>query len=237
MSLGSKGCYNLSLKNFCQLRLAQKEALALPDNKETTVNKMYLSAALAAASLIGAASLVAQTAPNSAGSAISGKVGVLNVRQAIVATSEGKQASSELQGQFTSRQTELENLNKQLADISQRLQANGDKLSPEEAARLQRQGEALQKQLQRKKEDYQEDVNASQQDVIDRIGRKMMDVLDRYARENGYATVFDTSAQTSPIIYASNQVDVTQDIIKLYDQAYPVKAAATTKPAAAKPAP
>src|SRR5882724_1462984 len=65
MSLGSKGCYNLSLKNFCQLRLAQKEALALPDNKETTVNKMYLSAALAAASLIGAASLVAQTAPQS----------------------------------------------------------------------------------------------------------------------------------------------------------------------------
>ncbi len=181
------------------------------------MNKMYLSAALAAASLIGAASLVAQTAPTSAGSAIAGKVGVLNVRQAIVATSEGKQASSELQGQFTSRQTELENLNKQLADISQRLQANGDKLSPEEATRLQRQGEALQKQLTRKKEDYQEDVNASQQEVIDRIGRKMMDVLDRYATSNG--------------------IDVTPDIIKLYDQAYPAKAsAAAPKPAASRPA-
>ena len=200
------------------------------------MNKMYLSAALAAASLIGAASLVAQTAPNSAGSAIAGKVGVLNVRQAIVATSEGKQASSELQGQFTSRQTELENLNKQLADISQRLQANGDKLSPEEAARLQRQGEALQKQLTRKKEDYQEDVNASQQEVIDRIGRKMMDVLDRYARENAFVAIFDSSAQGAPI-YASNGIDVTPDIIKLYDQAYPAKAsAAAPKPAASRPA-
>ena len=205
-------------------------------HKETTVNKMYLSAALAAASLIGAASIAAQSAPSSAGTASStGKVGVLNVRQAIVATSEGKQASSELQGQFTSRQTELENLNKQLADISQRLQANGDKLSPEEAARLQRQGEALQKQLQRKKEDYQEDVNASQQDVIDRIGRKMMDVLDRYARENAYVAIFDSSAQGAPI-YVSNGIDVTPDIIKLYDQAYPAKASATTaKPAANKP--
>src|SRR5258705_4083084 len=235
MSLGSKGCYNLSLKSFCQFRLAQKEALALPDNKETTVNKMFFSAALAAASLIGAASLVAQTAPTSAGSAISGKVGVLNVRQAIVATSEGKQASSELQGQFTSRQTELENLNKQLADISQRLQANGDKLSPEEASRLQRQGEALQKQLTRKKEDYQEDVNASQQEVIDRIGRKMMEVLDRYARENAFVAIFDSSAQGAPI-YASNGIDVTPDIIKLYDQAYPGKASAAPKPAASRPA-
>jgi outer membrane protein len=200
------------------------------------VNKMYLSAALAVASLIGAASIVAQSsAPSSAGSATTGKVGVLNVRQAIIATSEGKQASAELQGQFTARQTELENLNKQLADISQRLQ-QADKLSPEEATRLQRQGEALQKQLQRKKEDYQEDVNASQQEVIDRIGRKMMDVLDRYARENAYSAIFDSSAQGAPI-YVSNGIDVTPDIIKLYDQAYPAKAsAAPARPAATKPA-
>jgi outer membrane protein len=199
------------------------------------VNKMFVSAALAAASLIGAAALCAQSAP-SAGSAVAGKVGVLNVRQAIIATAEGKQASAELQGQFASRQTELENMNKQINDIRQRLQANGDKLSPEEGARLERQGTALQKQLQRKQEDYQEDVNASQQDVIERIGRKMMDVLDRYARENAYVAVFDSSAQGAPI-YVSNGIDVTSDIVKLYDQAYPAKASATpAKPAAAKPA-
>ena len=159
------------------------------------------------------------------------------MRQAIVSTSEGKQASAELQSQFSARQAELESMNKKVNDLRQRLQAGQNTLSQEEQGRLTREGETLAKQLQRKQEEYQEDVNAAQQDVIDRIGRKMMDVLERYARENGYATVFDTSAQTSPIIYASNQVDVTQDIIKLYDQAYPVKAAATTKPAAAKPAP
>lgn len=199
------------------------------------MNKMFVLAALAAASLIGAATLSAQSAP-SAGSAIAGKVGVLNVRQAIVATAEGKQASSELQGQFASRQTELENMNKQINDIRQRLQAGEGKLSPEEAARLERQGTSLQKQIQRKQEDYQEDVNASQQDVIERIGRKMMDVLDRYSRENGYIAVFDSSAQGAPI-YVSNGIDVTADIVKLYDQAYPAKASATpAKPAAAKPA-
>jgi len=196
---------------------------------------MFLTAALAAASLAGAASLGAQSAP-AAGSTAGTKVGVLNVRQAIVSTAEGKQASNELQGQFASRQTELENLNKQINDIRQRLQTNGDKLSQEEAVRLQRQGEALQKQLTRKQEDYQEDVNAKQQEVIDAIGRKMMDVLDRYARENAYTAIFDSSAQGAPI-YVSNGVDVTPEIVKLYDQAYPAKAAATAaKPAASKPA-
>src|SRR5215472_9376916 len=200
---------------------------------------MFLTAALAAAGFAAAASLAAQSAPVT-GSTAGTKVGVLNVRQAIVQTAEGKQASTELQGQFASRQTELENLNKQINDIRQRLQANEGKLSPEEAQRLQRQGEAQAKQLTRKQEDYQEDVNASQQEVIDRIGRKMMDVLDRYARENAYTAIFDSSAQGAPI-YISNGIDVTAEIVKLYDTAYPGKASASAAPAkpaasAAKPA-
>jgi len=74
--------------------------------------------------------------------------------------------------------------------------------------------------------------------VIDRIGRKMVDVLDRYARENGYNIVLDSSAQNTPILYASTQIDVTQEIVRLYDSAYPVKggAPAQQKPPAAKPA-
>jgi outer membrane protein len=166
-----------------------------------------------------------------------GKVGVINIRQAIVATAEGKLASAELQSQFAPRQTDLENLNKQINDVRQRL-AQGDKLSQEEQTRLQKQGELLARQLERKQNEYQEDVNAAQGDVIDRIGHKMVDVLDRYARESGYVVVLDSSSQNTPILYASNQIDVTQDIIRLYDQAYPVKAGAGTqpKPAAPKPA-
>jgi len=53
--------------------------------------------------------------------------------------------------------------------------------------------------------------------------------------ENGYAVVLDSSAQSTPILYASTQIDVTQDIVRLYDQAYPVKAGATA-PAQPKPA-
>jgi len=201
---------------------------------------MYRTTALLASALIGTFAAQAQSAPATGASAPAAvKIGVLSVRQAIVNTAEGKQASAELQSQFAPRQNELEALNKQINDLRQRLQTGGDKLSPDEQSRLQRQGEALAKQAQRKQEDFQEDLNAAQQEAFDRIGRKMMDVLDRYSRENGYVAVFDTSTQASPIIYAANTIDVTQDMIKLYDQAYPVKAGAApaTKPAAAKPAP
>jgi len=208
--------------------------------KENKVNSRFVvrTAVLAAACILSVASAWAQ-APAAAGSAAGGKVGVISIRQAIVSTAEGKVASAELQSQFASRQNEIENLNKQISDVQQRLQAGAGKLSPDEEARLRQQGQRLAQRLDRMNTEYQEDVNAAQADVIDRIGRKMVDVLDRYARENGYAVVLDSSAQSTPILYASTQIDVTQDIIRLYDQAYPVKAGATApaKPAAAKPAP
>ncbi|HUN63990.1 MAG TPA: OmpH family outer membrane protein [Candidatus Sulfotelmatobacter sp.] len=171
-----------------------------------------------------------------AGSATNGKIGVINVRQAIVTTAEGKQASNDLQAQFTPRQTELENMNKQINDLRSRLNAGANTLSDEEKVRLTQQGQRLTQQLDRKNNELNEDVQAAQADVVDRIGRKMMDVLDRYARENGLVAVFDSSAQNSPILFASTSIDITQEIIKLYDQSYPIKSGAVAAPAASKPA-
>jgi outer membrane protein len=196
---------------------------------------MIRAAALAAACLFLITNAWAQGTP-AAGSSASSKVGVIDARTAIVGTAEGKQASAELQSQFASRQTELENLNKQVNDLRQRLQAGQGKLSPDEEARLTQQGQRLAQQLERKQTEYQEDVNAAQGEVIDRIGRKLVDVLDRYARENGYVVIIDSSAQNSGLLYKSTQIDITQDIVRLYDQAYPVKATATA-PAQSKPAP
>jgi outer membrane protein len=208
-------------------------------NKEKKVNSRFVvrRAVLAAACILSAAAAWAQS-PASPGSAAAGKVGVISIRQAIVTTAEGKLASAELQSKFASRQNEIENLNKQINDLQQRLTSSSGKLSPEEEARLRQQGQRLTQRLDRMNTEYQEDVNAEQADVIDRIGRKMVDVLDRYSRENGYVVVLDSSAQNTPILFASTQIDVTQDIVRLYDQAYPVKAgaAAPAKPAAPKPA-
>ena len=196
------------------------------------------TAALAAAYILSAGAAWAQGAPAAGTAAPGGKVGVLNVRQAILSTAEGKLASAELQSQFAPRQTELENMNKQINDLRQRLAACEGKCSQEEIARLQRQGEILARQLQRKQDEMQEDANAAQAEVFERLGRKVNDVLDRYARENGFILLLDYSAQNTPIVNFSNTIDATQDIVRLYDQAYPVKsgAGAQAKPVTAKPA-
>src|SRR6202158_2079177 len=199
-----------------------------------SLRKTVQVAMIVAACAFSAGALRAQSA--APGSATGTKIGVISVRSAIASTAEGKQAGAELQSQFASRQSELEGLNKQINDLRQRIDAGSGKFSQEEQARLQREGETKARQLQRKQDEYQEDVNAAQAEVFDRIGRKMIDVLDRYARENGYIAVLDTSAQNTPILFASTNIDVTQDIVRLYDQAYPVKGGAPASTTPAKPA-
>lgn len=185
--------------------------------------------------LLPAAGAWAQTGGSAAPSG-QVKLAILNVRQAIVTTGEGKQASAQLQTQFAAQQTDLQNMQKQINDLQNRISNSHGTLSDDEQGRLQRQGELLTRQFQRKQDDLNEAVNAAQSDIIDNIGRKMLDVLDRYARENGFTAVFDTSAQGSPVVYASSQIDITQDIIRLYDQAYPVKVSGNTPAPGSAPA-
>jgi outer membrane protein len=172
--------------------------------------------------------------------AAAGKVGVINIQAAIASTAEGKQAAAELQSQFTPRMNELQNLQKQIEDVRNRLQTGQSTLSDEEKARLTREGDQLTRTYQRKQQELQDDTNDAQQEVVNRIGRKVVDVLNKYSKEQGYSVVLDDSSQQTPVIYAANQIDVTQDIIRLYDQSYPVKnagAAPSAPKAAPRPAP
>jgi outer membrane protein len=164
------------------------------------------------------------------------KIVAIDVRGAIQSTAEGKEALIELQSRFAPKQTELQNMQKQMEDISNRLQTGAATLSDEEKASLQRQSDLLGREFQRSQDDAQEEYTAAQQDIVDRIGRKMLDVVDRYARENGIAMVLDSSVQGGSLLYRAESFDITADIVHLYDAAYPVKPAAATAPTSHAPA-
>jgi len=188
-------------------------------------------ARLSAGALLLLSAPAAWAQGGTAAAAAPAKIGLLNVRQAIVATAEGKQASAQMQSQFAPQQAELENLQKQIQDLQTRLSTGARTLSEEEKARLQRQGEYMTRQFQRKQDDLNEAVNVAQTDIFESIGGKMSDVMDRYGRENNYLLILDTSAQGSPVIYSATQMDVTAEIVRLYDQAHPLKAPAAAAPA------
>jgi outer membrane protein len=184
--------------------------------------------------LLASVALQAQSAP--AGAA-NGKIGVLNIQQAIVTSGEGKQAAADLQAQFLPRQQEIESLNKQVGDLQQRLNSDAT-LSDADRSRLNTQGTRLSQRLDRKNNEYQEDLREAQTEIMNRLGRKLMDVVNRYAQEHSYSVILDSSGTNSSLLlFAAKNIDVTQDIIRLYDEANPAKGASTTPATKPTPAP
>jgi Skp family chaperone for outer membrane proteins len=173
----------------------------------------------------GMSGLRAQSKPATGGDA-GAKIAAINMRVAIANTSEGKQAATQLEAQFLARRKELEDLNKKISDLQQRLTVGATTLSDEEKQRLTLEGQRLARQLERKQNEFQEDLNDAQSDVVARIGRRMEEVLGKYAPSNGYGAVLDDSSQSTPVMYAST--DITEEVVKLYDQTYPVKSGAGT---------
>ncbi|MGB2591053.1 MAG: OmpH family outer membrane protein [Candidatus Acidiferrum sp.] len=196
----------------------------------------WVAAALGAIALGVCSGGAAAQDPATSGKQAGSKVAAINMRAAIENTAEGKQAAAELETQFMARRKELEDLNKQINDIQQKLNASAGIVSDEEKERLTLEGQRLSRQLERRQNEYQEDLNDAQNEAISRISGKIAQVVQKYAPSNGYAAVLDDSSQTTPVMYAST--DITETIVKLYDQAYPVKSAApadNAKPQAKTP--
>jgi outer membrane protein len=186
---------------------------------------------LAAISFAGLAG--AQTASKAEGQ----KVGVLSVQAAIANTAEGKQQAAMLQSKFAPQQSEMQSLQKQIEDLQNRMRTGETTLSDDEKGRITQQIDQLTRRGQRMQQEYQEDTNAAEQDVIQGIGRKLLDVIDKYAKENGYSVILDISSQQTTVFWASDQVNVTQQIIQLYDATYPVKSTGASSAPAPAPKP
>jgi Skp family chaperone for outer membrane proteins len=166
----------------------------------------------------------AQTPP----SPVPTKVGIINMAGAIYSTYEGKEASARLQARFAPVK---EKLDKRQADIqakTDQLRKGAATMSTEAQANLKAEIDRLTTSYNRDMEDGQADAEQEQTKVINELGAKMMEILNKYGADNTYAVVIDVSDQNSPVRFAAAGVDITNDIIKLYDQKYP--------PAAAKPA-
>ena len=177
-------------------------------------------------------------APAGATAAGPGKIGIINIRGAIVSTNEGQRDFQALQAKFNPKRSELETLNREVEDLKNQLSKTGDKLNADARDNLLRQIDTKQKSLNRALEDAQNDFGAQENEIAGRIAQKLAEVLDKYAKQNGYALIFDTSGQSSPVIWADvNSVDVTQALVDAYNAATGVPAPPRTPGSAVAPAP
>jgi len=164
------------------------------------------------------------------------KVAIINIQAAIAQSTDGQEAARQLQSRFGSKRTELETLQKEIADLQTQLRNQQAGLSEEARTRLMRTVDEKTRDFNRKNEDATAEFQQAEQDAINEIGRKMMGVIDEYAKQNQYSIIIDVSSPQTPVLYADSSIDITPAVIELYNKARPAASGATA-PSAAPAAP
>ena len=187
---------------------------------------MKKSSVISVATFFGVAALAfGQAAPP--------RVATVFIQNAIISTQEGQQASKALETRFTPRKDALSKKQQDIANIQAQMRAGSATMSQAAKDKLTRDFDAGQKSLQREQEDFEAEVQQEEGKIMQDLGGKMMEIITKYAAQHGISMVVDVSNPQTPVLWADPSIDITNDVVKLYDQAHPVAGAA---PATAKPA-
>jgi len=169
-----------------------------------------------------------------AGAQNGGKVGVISIQAAIVGTKDGQKAASDIQARFNPKKAELEKRQTEIGQLQDQLNRGRNTLSEDARQQLVRDIDQKNKALTRATEDTQAEFDQEQQKIMGELYGRIIVVIDKYAKDNGYTLILDVSSQQTPVLYASSAINITKDIIDLYDKNAP--SATSPAPAAAKPA-
>lgn len=193
-------------------------------------NLLIFPALVLGASLVAQAQTKTTTAPN--------KVGIIHIQNAIIGTKDGQKAASELQGKFAPKKAEIDKKQQDIAQLQDQLRKGSNTMSEEAKQKLMRDIDQSQKALTRQTEDAQSELDQEQGKIMQELGGRLMAVISRYAKDNGFSLIIDVSSQQTPVLYAANEIDITNEIIALYDKNAPASAPAAApaaRPATAPP--
>jgi outer membrane protein len=192
--------------------------------------------------MLGIAALAQAQAPSAAPASAAPaaypvKVAIINVQDAIMATADGKKAAADMTAKFTPRRSVLEKKNSDMQTMQDQVRKGGATMSAEARDKLNKDIDALQKSLQRDSEDFDADVQQEQNKIMNDLGEKMMSLVIKHCQQNGIGMVVNVSDPQTPVLWADPALDITQEVIRLYDAAHPPQVtAAPAKPPAAAPA-
>ncbi|MFZ0589291.1 MAG: OmpH family outer membrane protein [Bryobacteraceae bacterium] len=146
------------------------------------------------------------------------KTAIVNFQGALIGTKDGQKAAQELEGKFMPKRKELNDRQAEITSLNDQLRKGSNTMSQEAQAQLEREIQSKNTRLQRDEQDAQDEWNAEQQRLLQGLGQRMIAVITKYAKDNGYSVVMDNSSPNTPILYSSSAIDITQDIITLYDK-------------------
>jgi len=155
------------------------------------------------------------------------KIAFVVLQRVVAESAEGKQASARVQALQQKKVGELNERQKAAQGLQEKLDKSGAVMSEAARVDLTKQVERANVDLQRATQDAQAEVQELQQQLQEEFQRRIAPIIEAVGKEKGLHYIFN--GPDSGLVWADASLDITNDVVKKFDQAKPAA------PAAAKP--
>jgi len=160
------------------------------------------------------------------------RIGFIDSLEVLYGTQEGQQGIAKVEQFIEEKQKEYDSRRVELEKQQQQFQAQQRTLNPRTQAEMQRKIEDEDRALRRFQEDSQAEISARRDDVLGKVGEKIQGIINEYAQKQQFGAIF---LRSETQVYVAPSLDFTQEIIRLYNERYPVSGgntASTSSPPA-----
>ena len=136
------------------------------------------------------------------------KIGVINTDRILRESTPAKDAAKKIEQEFQTRDAAIARQDRELRDLSAKLDREGVTMSQADRTALQRDVETRSRDLERTRRQLAEDLKARQFDEMGKIKERLDAVLTKLAKEQGYDLILQDG------LFVRRSVDVTDAVIK-----------------------
>ena len=146
------------------------------------------------------------------------KLGYVDMERAVNESKAGKAARKKFVDYMKKKRAESEKKKKELTSMKQILEKQGALLAEDVRLEKEREYQKKVREYQLYLKNLRDDARTKEMEMSKKIIREIQKVIFTYARKEGYAMIFEKSR--SGLLYAPDSLDLTNTIIKIYDQEY-----------------
>jgi len=163
------------------------------------------------------------------------KLGYVDLQRALAEVGEGIQAKAKLKSEIDKKKADFEAEQRKLREDGMILDRQSSAMSEEVRTEKLKELQGRLMQITEKGQKLQVEFVEKERVELKKIFDKMDPIVAGIAEREGLAMVFEKT--DSGLVYAPKQMDLTNELVRTYNEKYPVKGMPAAKPAAPAPAP
>jgi outer membrane protein len=148
--------------------------------------------------------------------AATSRIAFIDVQRVLARSAAGVAAREQLEREKTAMQKEMDGKRQELEKLRDELEKKGPLMSVDARREKQEQFERKRRDAARLADDLQKELEKKEQQLLQRVLQEISGIIERFGKERGYHLIVERRGAV--VLYAAAEADLTDEIIRVYDQ-------------------